>query len=111
MTETLAASAYRPRDVVNAPDIKAAIASRSAARGDPAEIRAWLGNHFFRWVVGAFEQAQPLASLADYRALAGADRPAPEWLVRRFRAQPASGVSAASPASGPAADAALPPAA
>ncbi|MBR8089969.1 hypothetical protein [Burkholderia cenocepacia] len=111
MTETLAASAYRPRDVVNAPDIKAAIARRSAARGDPAEIRAWLGNHFFRWVVGAFEQAQPLASLADYRALAGADRPAPEWLVRRFRAQPASATSAASPASGPAADAARPPAA
>ncbi|MBL3961075.1 MULTISPECIES: hypothetical protein [Burkholderia] len=108
MTETVAALAYRPRDVVNAPDIKAAIASRSAARGDPAEIRAWLGNHFFRWVVGAFEQAQPLASLADYRALAGADRPAPEWLVRRFRAQPAS---ATPTTSGAAADAALPPAA
>ena len=105
MTATVAASAYRPRDVVNAPDIKAAIARRSAERGDPAEILAWLGNHFFRWVVGAFEQAQPLASLADYRALAGADRPAPEWLVRRFRAQ------SASPASGPTPDAALPPAA
>ncbi|CAI8698075.1 hypothetical protein BTK96_001536 [Burkholderia pyrrocinia] len=91
MTETVVASAYRPRDVVNAPDIKAAIARRSAERGDPADIRAWLGNHFFRWVVGAFEQAQPLDSLADYRALAGADRPAPDWLVRRFRAQPASG--------------------
>ncbi|WP_175749241.1 hypothetical protein [Burkholderia pyrrocinia] len=91
MTETVVASAYRPRDVVNAPDIKAAIARRSAERGDPADIRAWLGNHFFRWVVGAFEQAQPLDSLADYRALVGADRPAPDWLVRRFRTQPASG--------------------
>ncbi|MBN3747776.1 hypothetical protein G3N96_20440 [Burkholderia sp. Se-20373] len=94
MTETVAASAYRPRDVVNAPDIKAAISRRSAERGDPADIRAWLGNHFFRWVVGAFEQAQPLDSLADYRALAGADRPAPDWLVRRFRPQPASGAAA-----------------
>lgn len=91
MTETVAAAAYRPRDVVNAPDIKAAIARRSAERGDPADILAWLGNHFFRWVVGAFEQAQPLDSLADYRTLAGADRPAPDWLVRRFRAHPASG--------------------
>ncbi|CAB3758642.1 hypothetical protein B7G54_17310 [Burkholderia puraquae] len=90
MTETVAASAYRPRDVVNAPDIKAAIARRSAERGDPADIRAWLGNHFFRWVVGAFEQAQPLDSLADYRALAGTGRPAPDWLVRRLRPQPAS---------------------
>ncbi|KAF1040037.1 MAG: hypothetical protein GAK33_01037 [Burkholderia lata] len=94
MTETVAAPAYRPRDVVNAPDIKAAIARRSAERGDPADICAWLGNHFFRWVVGAFEQAQPLDSLADYRALAGADRPAPDWLVRRFRPQPASGAAA-----------------
>ncbi|HEF5872479.1 TPA: hypothetical protein SAY52_006714 [Burkholderia cenocepacia] len=121
MTETVAASAYRPRDVVNAPDIKAAIARRSTERGDPAEIRAWLGNHFFRWVVGAFEQAQPLVSLADYRALAGADRPAPEWLVRRFRAQSGAVASATSPASpaspasgpvsGPPADATLPPAA
>ncbi|MDN7425369.1 hypothetical protein [Burkholderia sp. AU45388] len=101
MTETVAASAYRPRDVVNAPDIKTAIARRSAERGDPAEIRAWLGNHFFRWVVGAFEQARPLASLSDYRALAGVDRPAPEWLVRRFRGQSASAPSEASPASGP----------
>ncbi|KWI47308.1 hypothetical protein WT72_30785 [Burkholderia pseudomultivorans] len=89
MTETVAASAYRPRDVVNAPDIKAAIARRSAERGDPAEILAWLGNHFFRWVIGAFEQAQPLRSLDDYRALAGADRAAPDWLVRRFRARAA----------------------
>ncbi|VWC60520.1 hypothetical protein BLA18112_00930 [Burkholderia lata] len=94
MTETVAAPAYRPRDVVNAPDIKAAIARRSAERGDPDDIRAWLGNHFFRWVVGAFEQAQPLDSLADYRALAGAGRPAPDWLVRRFRPQPASGAAA-----------------
>ncbi|WGY73119.1 hypothetical protein KEC55_34305 [Burkholderia cepacia] len=101
MTETVAASAYRPRDVVNAPDIKAAIARRSAERGDPADILAWLGNHFFRWVVGAFEQARPLDSLADYRALAGADRPAPDWLVRRFRTSPASGAAA---------DAAPPPA-
>ncbi|CAB3768103.1 hypothetical protein GQ57_07790 [Burkholderia sp. MSh2] len=90
MTETLAESAYRPRDVVNAPDIKAAIARRSVERGDPAEILAWLGNHFFRWVVGAFGHAQPLDSLAAYRALAGADRPAPDWLVRRFLTQPTS---------------------
>ncbi|HIC7210472.1 hypothetical protein [Burkholderia stabilis] len=95
MTETVTASAYRPRDVVNAPDIKAAIARRSAERGDPTDILAWLGNHFFRWVVGAFEQAQPLDSLADYRALAGADQPPPDWLVRRLRAQPASGAAAA----------------
>ncbi len=81
MTETVTASAYRPRDVVNAPDIKAAIARRSAERGDPADILAWLGNHFFRWVVGAFEQTQPLDSLADYRALAGADQPPPSAAI------------------------------
>ncbi|KUZ77679.1 hypothetical protein WI37_13800 [Burkholderia ubonensis] len=92
MTESPVSSAsYQPRDVVNAPDIKAAIARRSAERGDPADISAWLANHFFRWVIGGFEQAQPLHSLVDYRAVAGADQPAPEWLVRRFMPRPTSG--------------------
>ncbi|WP_439896559.1 hypothetical protein [Burkholderia ubonensis] len=86
----VSSASYQPRDVVNAPDIKAAIARRSAERGDPADISAWLANHFFRWIIGGFEQARPLHSLADYRAVAGADQPAPEWLVRRFMSRAAT---------------------
>ncbi|WP_155257384.1 MULTISPECIES: hypothetical protein [Burkholderia] len=41
------------------------LARRGAERGDPGDILAWLGNHFFRRVVWAFEYAQPLDSLAE----------------------------------------------
>jgi len=51
---------YQPRDVVNAPDIKAAIARRSAERGDSEAITAWLSNHFYRHIIGNF-QAEPPA--------------------------------------------------
>ena len=46
------ASAYKARDVVNAPAIKERIKARSTERGDTADIAAWLTNHFSRHVIG-----------------------------------------------------------
>lgn len=46
--------AYAPRDVINAPAIKAAIARRSRERQDPPEVAHWLANHWFRHVVANF---------------------------------------------------------
>lgn len=78
-------AAYLPRDVVNAPEVKAAIARRSIERGDDADMAAWLRNHFFRWAIGSFEHVLPVHSVADYLAAAGPARPVPEWLARRLQ--------------------------
>ena len=48
----LTAQTYAARDVANAPELKAAIVRRSAARGDSPEVAQWLVNHFFRFLVG-----------------------------------------------------------
>jgi len=47
-------SSYQPRNVFNAPVIKEHIARRSARRRDPADIAAWLLNHFYRHIIGNF---------------------------------------------------------
>lgn len=78
------ASAYLPRDVVNAPAVKSAIERRSSERGDDAEMAAWLRNHFFRWAIGSFEHVTPVRSAADYQAAAGHAEPMPEWLAKRL---------------------------
>lgn len=52
-------SAYAPRNVLNAPEIKNAIQTRSEKRQDSDEIKAWLGNHFFRHVVANFVSNPP----------------------------------------------------
>lgn len=75
-------AAYLPRDVLNAPEVKAAIARRSSERGDDADMAAWLRNHFFRWAIGSFEHVLPVQSVADYQAAAGSGKPVPEWLAR-----------------------------
>ncbi|WP_269759365.1 hypothetical protein [Variovorax sp. E3] len=77
-------AAYLPRDVLNAPEVKAAIARRSTERGDDADMAAWLRNHFFRWAIGSFEHVLPVHSAADYLAAtgAGAGKPVPEWLAK-----------------------------
>lgn len=66
---------YAARDVANAPALKAAIAQRSAARGDSAEVAQWLASHFFRYLVGnAPLQApamQALGNLAQAQAKLG----------------------------------------
>ena len=81
-------TAYLPRDVVNAPEVKAAITRRSTERGDDSDMGAWLRNHFFRWAIGSFEHVLPLRSIADYQAAAGTGNPVPEWLGRLL--QPSS---------------------
>jgi uncharacterized protein YeaC (DUF1315 family) len=79
-------AAYRPRDVVNAPAVKAAILARSAGRGDDADMAAWLQNHFFRWAIGSFDYVVTLRSAADFQALGTGDAPA--WLLRQLDADP-----------------------
>ncbi|WP_051305008.1 hypothetical protein [Chitinilyticum litopenaei] len=80
----MAADAYQPRDVVNAPAVKAAIAARSVARGDDAEIAAWLLNHFYRWAIGCFDGVLALADAAQYRQLCG-DAACPSWLLKKWQ--------------------------
>jgi len=84
-TATAASAVYLPRDVVNAPEVKASIARRSAERGDDTDMTAWLLNHFFRWAIGSFANVLPVQSPADYLAAAGPDKPLPEWLARQFQ--------------------------
>ena len=74
---------YLPRNVVNAPAIKASIARRSAERGDNASVAAWLTNHFFRWLIGSFEPAVPIHTIDDCAALLGPQQAPPAWLVAR----------------------------
>ena len=50
---------YQARNMLNAPEIKAAITRRSEQRGDNAEISAWLQNHFYRYLVGNFRAPPP----------------------------------------------------
>ena len=76
-----AASAYRPRDVVNAPAIKQRIRERSAARGDSEEIAAWLGNHFYRHVIGNLDADPPAVQPVSTQA---------ELLRLHRRAEPAA---------------------
>jgi len=77
---------YQPRDVINAPDIKAAIARRSSERGDSEEITAWLGNHFYRYIIGNF-QAEPPAIQAIYHwgeLAAKYQAQAPDWVHKKL---------------------------
>jgi len=91
---TTARSAYNPRDVINAPEIKAGIAARSLERGDPPEIAAWLGNHFYRHVIGNFSAPAPaVARIKHWREIASRyPQDVPEWArktIERMQRQPA----------------------
>jgi len=82
--------AYQPRDVINAPDIKAAITRRSTARGDSAEIAAWLGNHFYRHIIGNFQADPPAVQSVQHWSELKAKYPsnAPAWMdktLERFK--------------------------
>lgn len=81
-------SSYAPRDVVNAPAIKAGIAKRSAMRGDAADVNAWLVNHFYRHVIGNLQapapQLQAIESLDEVRKLLGPAAP-PDWIAQRLK--------------------------
>ena len=81
------AGPYAPRDVVNAPAVKAAIARRSAQRGDAPAVREWLLNHFYRHAIGNLQPdapaLQPVASMEQARRLFGT-APPPAWLADRI---------------------------
>ncbi|MEB5963568.1 hypothetical protein [Comamonas testosteroni] len=82
-----AASAYKARDVVNAPAIKQRIKERSAERGDAAEVATWLGNHFYRHVVGNLQADEPavqrIADAQQLQELEGRRQP-PAWAMERL---------------------------
>ena len=82
-----AASAYKARDVVNAPATKQRIKERSAERGDAAEVATWLGNHFYRHVVGNLQADEPavqrIADAQQLQELEGRQQP-PAWAMERL---------------------------
>ncbi|MDR3005368.1 MAG: hypothetical protein LBV14_14190 [Acidovorax sp.] len=86
------ASAYKARDVVNAPAIKERIQARSAERGDAPDVAAWLANHFCRHVIGNVQAeppaVQPIADTQTLQQLQGR-KPAPEWALARLAKQAA----------------------
>ena len=68
---------YKPRNIINSPNIKAAIISRSQQRGDGESIQSWLGNHFYRWAIGSFANVYPVRSAADYAVYFGTETEIP----------------------------------
>ena len=82
-----APSAYKARDVVNAPAIKQRLRERSELRGDAPEVAAWLNNHFYRHVVGNVQADAPavqmIANAAELQALCGRKEP-PAWALERL---------------------------
>lgn len=50
-----ARSGYQARNVVNARPLKAVLMRRSAERGDPPDIAAWMTTHAWRYMVGNFQ--------------------------------------------------------
>jgi len=86
---------YLPRDVINAPDIKARIAARSAERDDPEDIAAWMGNHFYRYVIGNFTAPAPAVQPITHwlEVETRLPDPAPDWAHKacaRLQAQSTS---------------------
>ena len=82
-----AASAYKARDVVNAPAIKQRIKERSTGRGDAPDVATWLGNHFYRHVVGNLQADEPgvqrIADVQQLQTLMGRQEP-PAWALERL---------------------------
>lgn len=72
---------YKPRNIINAPDIKAAILQRSQQREDSDVVQRWLINHFYRWAIGDFPEVTPVSSAIDYATCFGADTRLPDWLA------------------------------
>lgn len=84
------AAAYGARNVLNAPQIKASIAERSAARNDSSEIAQWLGSHFYRHVVGNLNAgADTLVHIDSLQAAQQRLGPQlPDWVVKHLQASP-----------------------
>lgn len=81
------ASAYKARDVVNAPAIKQRIKERSTGRGDAPDVATWLGNHFYRHAVGNLQADEPavqrIADAQQLQTLMGRQEP-PAWALERL---------------------------
>lgn len=80
-------SAYAPRNVLNAPEIKIAIQTRSEKRQDSDEIKAWLTNHFFRHIVANFVSSPP--EMLEIKTLEQAkvylkNYNLPQWLLKHL---------------------------
>lgn len=71
---------YRPRDVINAPQLRDALVQRSRRRGDPAAVSQWLGNHFWRAMIGSFPNALPVTGAAGWRSCFPGS-PMPDWFA------------------------------
>lgn len=76
---------YGARDVINAPEIKKSIKKRSQQRQDAKDIHAWLMNHFYRHIIGNFNDADNmeftnLASIKEYYE----HKPIPNWLQKKY---------------------------
>ncbi len=83
MTET-SSHRYKPRNIINAPNVKSSIFSRSQQRGDSEIIQRWLSNHFYRWIIGDFPHVYPVRSVADYAVYFSADAEIPAWLAPKL---------------------------
>lgn len=83
MTET-SSHRYKPRNIINAPNVKSSIFSRSQQRGDSENIQRWLSNHFYRWIIGDFPHVYPVRSVADYAVYFSADAEIPAWLAPKL---------------------------
>lgn len=75
---------YKPRNIINAPNIKSSIVSRSQQRGDNENIQRWLSNHFYRWVIGDFTHVYPVRSVSDYAVYFGDHMEIPAWLTPKL---------------------------
>lgn len=82
--ESLSHDSYKPRNIINAPDIKAAILQRSQQRNDSDAIQRWLINHFYRWTVGNFPEVTSVSSVVDYATCFGTDATIPDWLASQL---------------------------
>lgn len=81
-------SAYGPRNVLNAPEIKKAIQYRSVQRQDSPAVKAWLENHFFRHIVANLVSNEPevieIKTLEQARQYLNIST-SPEWLTNQFQ--------------------------
>jgi hypothetical protein len=81
-------STYAPRDVINAPAIKASIERRSKHRADTPAVQAWLLSHFYRQVIGNLSLGEPHLQRVETSALAEklcAPETPPQWTHTRLK--------------------------
>jgi len=75
------AADYRPRDVINAPQLREALLQRSRLRDDHPALSHWLANHFWRALIGSFAGALRVVGEEGWRSCFPG-RPVPHWFAR-----------------------------